>query len=109
MIRFLNGPAQGSSLSLQRVPYFLRVVIDPAGQVDALDQLEDTVRDGETAHVYHKVGDTGRVILCSRGKGCRSEWTAEYRLYAEQPSQDVLRDNVAWHTWAMERAEEAHG
>lgn len=106
MIRFLDGPAKGAQLSLARSPHFLRVVIDPAGNVDALDQLDDTMRPGETAHVYELSGDIGTVIACTRGKGCRTMAIAEYRLYAKQPSQELLRDNQAWQAWAMS---EAHG
>jgi hypothetical protein len=104
MVRFLDGPAKGVTLSLARSPRFLRVVIDLAGQVDALDQPEDVVRAGETAYVYELFGDIGSVIYCSRGHGCRREQVAEYRQYAKQPSQELLGDNQAWQTWAMSQA-----
>lgn len=107
MIKFVDGPAAGSHLTLRRVPQFLRVVIDQAGGIDALDQLDDTVRDGETVHVYHRVDEVSEVILCSRGPSrCRRETWAEYRLYTQQPDQAVLRDNEVWQAWAM--AENAH-
>lgn len=102
MIRFLDGPAEGVKLSLGRAPMFLRVVIDPGGNVDALEELEDRVRDGETAHVYQLAGDYGTGFACMRGQGCRA--IAAYRLYAKQPSQDLLRDNKAWREWAIGEA-----
>lgn len=104
MITFLDGPAEGGHLSLSRAPYFLRVVIDPFGTVDALDQLTDTIRDGEIAHVYVKAEDLGSVMYCRRGKGCRHEEHATYRVFAEQPGQDVLSDNERWAKWATETA-----
>jgi len=107
MTRFLDGPAQGTTLRLARSPMFLRVVIDAAGNVDALDQLDDDVRTGETAHVYKLFGDIGSVITCSRGRGCRMEQIAEYRLHTKQPGQELLRDNQAWQTWAMGEANES--
>ena len=104
MIRFLDGPANGSKLSLERAPMFLRVVIDQAGGIDALDQLYDTMREGETAHVYELASTVQNVIACTRGHGCRFMAIAEYRLYAKQPSQELLRDNKAWREWAMGEA-----
>ena len=100
MITFLDGPAEGKQLSLSRAPYFLRVVIDLVGAVDALDQLDDTVRPGETAYVYQQAEIIASAIVCSRGRGCRHEYTATYRLYAEQPPQELLADSKAWGEWA---------
>jgi len=99
MIRFIAGPAEGAALSLRRVPHFLRVVVDQAGTVDALDQLGDTIREGETAHVYVLAGKPSSAIVCSRGKGCRQELIAEYRQHDEQPPQAILRDNAEWQAW----------
>jgi hypothetical protein len=100
MITFLDGPAQGKQLSLSRAPYFLRVVMDPFGNVDALDQLSDTIRDGEIAYVYYKAEDHGSVIYCRRGKGCTHVEHANYVQFDEQPGQDVLADNERWAQWA---------
>ena len=110
MITFLDGPAEGRQLSLSRAPYFLRVVIDLAGAVDALDQLDDTVRAGETAYVYQQAEDLGTAIYCSRNPSrCRTVRSAAYRLYATQPPQDVLCDNGAWSKWAVAEAESIFG
>ena len=110
MISFLDGPAEGTRLSLQRAPYFLRVVIDQAGKVDALDQLDDEIRPGETAHVYYQTKHLGDAIYCSRGPSrCRRVVSAEYRLYEEQPDQAVLRDNQAWVAWATTTGDRVMG
>jgi hypothetical protein len=109
MITFLDGPAEGKRLSLSRAPYFLRVVIDAAGNVDALDQLSDTIRAGEVAWVYYKTEDLGGVIFCSRGKGCRHEEMATYKVFGEQPPQDLLCDNARWVEWATAKGEALFG
>lgn len=106
MIRFLDGAAKGTVLSLRRVPWFLRVVIDEAGQVDALDQLDDQAREGETLYVYRQAGQASRAILCSRGRGCRTEISCDYSLWPDQPPQEVLRDNDQWREWAEARGKE---
>jgi hypothetical protein len=104
VIRFEDGPAAGKALSLIRVPYFLRVVIDGQGEVDALDQLIDEVRPDETGYVYYLVDRDYSAIVCSRGAGggCRADHGATYRLYESQPPDEVLRDNERWQAWACE-------
>jgi len=104
MIAFFDGPAQGTTLNLRRAPYFLRVVVDEDGSIDALDQLDDVIRETETAYVYVLDGEPSiHGFVCSRGanKGCRRLLDATYRLYDEQPDDDVLRDNAAWVEWAL--------
>jgi len=103
MVTFLDGPAKGSVLHLRRAPLLLRVVIDPEGKVDALDQLDDTPTANEAIRVCRRVGEAGMAIICSRGKGCQKAAIAEYRLYKEQPSDDVMRDTKAWRKWCEER------
>ncbi|MHB8953534.1 MAG: hypothetical protein ACYC4U_11240 [Pirellulaceae bacterium] len=105
MITFLDGPAEGNRLSLSRVPYFLRVVIDAAGSVDALDKLNDTIRDGEVAWVYYKTQDLGAAVYCTRGKGCRHVEFGAYQVYGEQPPQELLSDNTRWSEWATAQYE----
>lgn len=103
MICFLDGIAQGKHLNLARIPQFLRVVIDEKTRdVDALDQLDDQIREGEYAIVYELDPERTSVIYCSRGCGCRHEEHANYRQYATQPSQEILRDNERWAAWAAE-------
>ena len=53
MIQFLDGPAAGHPMRLRRAPIFLRVVVDEkTGEVDALDQINDSPRPGEAMHAY---------------------------------------------------------
>ena len=102
MITFVDGPAAGVSLSLQRTPMLLRVVTEACGAVDALDQLDDEPRPGESICVYQIVGLPRRGIACSRGKGCRPFVVAEYRLCSDQPIGDEARDG--WPEWAEQQA-----
>lgn len=105
MIEFVNGPAKGTSLNLQRTPVFLRVVIDPKGMtVDALDQLDDTPKENEALYAYKLAGTPGRTFFCSREKGCQVENSADYELCA-QPPDDVMRDNDKWAAWCTNQAE----
>ena len=104
MITFIDGPAAGNALDLQRTPVFLRVVIDKDGTVEALDQLDDKPRPSEAIHVYRIIGQPGRGIACSRGKGCRPFMVAEYRLWCKQPRGTEARDNAKWKEWASLQA-----
>jgi len=101
MIRFLDGPAEGTPLDLRRAPVLLRVVIDQDGTVDALDQLDDTPKDSETIYVYYRDGEVSRGFMCSRGrggKGCQLILSADYRLHAEQPD---VRATERWQEWCV--------
>lgn len=105
MVHFLDGPASGVSLNLQRTPKFLRVVLDHATwEFDALDQLDDEPASNETIYVYQLVGEVSRGFVCSRGKGCQAFFEAEYRLYAVQPTDEEARDRGKWQAWAMNQA-----
>jgi hypothetical protein len=106
MIAFLDGPAIGHPLELHRVPLYLRVTITAAGEVDALDQLDDVPRDNESLHAYVLSGTPTRVHLCRRPRS-RSGWyhIAAYKLADEQPSDAVMRDTAAWQAWAIQQAE----
>jgi len=99
MITFTDGPAEGATLSLRRTPIFLRVVVDAKGVVDALDQLDDEIRPGETAFVYRIDEDGRRGFVCSRGKGGGCRRMATYRLHTEQADQATLSDNELWGEW----------
>ena len=108
---FLDGPAQGTRLSLQRAPIFLRVVIDADGTVDALDQLSDQPTATEKISVYHLAGEPSHFIACSRGKGggCRRGVIAEYRLHPEQPTDEEARDFEKWAAWVANQAKKEGG
>lgn len=102
MIRFLDGPAAGKSLVLRRAPLFLRVVQAPGGRLDALDQLSDEPQAGERVYVYVKAEDRGHVHLLMSPRSA-SGWyaMADYRLHAEQPTDNEARDTERWRAWAM--------
>ncbi len=105
MIRFLDGPAAGQVLTLQRAPVLLRVVQNRKGDWDALDQLSDTPAADETIHVYRIEGVPTRMHVSGRTgpKGGRrfGAWyaCAEYRLLPFQPTDEQARTNEAWAAW----------
>lgn len=99
MTTFLDGPAAGVTLSLSRAPLLLRVVQTKAGQWDALDQLDDTPRFGETIHVYQQASFDGRVHLCRSGKGSGWFVIASYRLFPRPPADHEIRTTAAWRAW----------
>jgi len=117
VITLLDGPAAGAKLALHRAPVFLRVVIDRAtGAVDALDQLDDTPRDGEDVHVYQGDRDhlftlRADVFLCTRGPdGLRAVPTArgEYRHLPDVDGEQ-LRGIGNWRAWVLERVRTVEG
>jgi len=98
---FLDGPASVKSLDLRRHPLFLRAVIDADGTVDALDQLDDTPKASEAIFVYRREGAIMRYhLLCTPRRLSGWHQTADYRLYGEQPSDEILRDTIKWREWA---------
>lgn len=104
MIELMDGPAKGTLLSLARAPRFLRVVVDTAGKVDAMDQVDDEPKDGETIHVYRREGEVTSGFACTRGKGCRPLLGAAYRLVDPQPEGDelaALRQTSRWQLWCL--------
>jgi len=66
MTRFLDGPAAGKTLSLSYAPMYLRVVIDPKGNVDALDAPDDSPRPGEIVHLYRRHGPVTTGFIAGR-------------------------------------------
>lgn len=103
MIAFYGGPADGETLMLRRSPQLLRVVINAAGKLDALDQLEDVAEAGETIHVYkRKSVATPYHLYFGGGKNSkRNGWyaRAEYE-YLETPADEAVRAPAAWQAWA---------
>jgi hypothetical protein len=112
---FFDGPAAGVQLELKRAPKFLRAVVSvaPPGERtqkavavwDALDQLDDAPRDGETCHAYRLVADDGWMHLDYRDKkGRRRGVTIRNATYAHmdtQPDQDTMRDTEKWRQWCL--------
>jgi hypothetical protein len=93
-----DGPAKGFAPIMARAPILLRVVLDGLGGQDVLDMLEDEPREGETVHVYERVGNPA--MVCGRGEGT-SGWVAEYR-HRDDVDGEELRETEAWRAWAMD-------
>jgi len=109
MSTFIDGPAVTVTLDLRRAPILLRVTHGRRGW-DALDQREDTPRDGESVYVYILTEEPATVHICSRDKqGRRSGgWRliGKYRLLTENPpGAEIVRDNLAWAAWCEQNRE----
>lgn len=104
MLSFLDGPAEGT-LMCRRAPKFLRVTFDGKSW-DALDQLDDEPKPAEKLHCYIRVKNAGHChIRMSPRKGSGYYAMADYRLYAPQPSDDVMRSTRRWRDWCVQEAE----
>jgi hypothetical protein len=104
VIKFLDGPAvKAKGLLLQSAPIFLRVVMTPSGEFDALDQPNDQPNPTEAVYAYRRTSYEGTVHLRFGGRGRRSGTyqSANYAFIAEQPADAVLRDSMAWKEWAL--------
>lgn len=101
MTRFLDGPAKGKVLMLQRAPLYLRVT-EKAWKFDALDLLEDTPEPGETLYVYEQIGEPGFCFIDGAKVHGRFV-TAEYRICTEQPAQSILADTKSWKDWTYSK------
>jgi hypothetical protein len=99
---FKGGMADGVSLSLRRAPIMLRVTKDKAGNFDALDQVEDVARPGETIALYRLATAPTRGFLCCRSRGKKNSGyfeSGEYELIDNQPADEILRDNQRYAEW----------
>ncbi len=109
MITFLDGPAKGQSLALQRAPLLLRITRTPDGKFDGLDQHKDSPRADEEVFVYilDKPGEKIGVMHVDgrdRKTGRRfAIWSmiAVYKVHSVQPRDTTLCDNAAWSEWAV--------
>lgn len=99
MSRFVDGPAEGKSLLLRRAPKLLRVTRSDAGEIDALDQLDDRPKPNETITVYERVTTPSTVHINMRG-GCGRYQIADYRQTSRQPDDATARSTAAWRAWA---------
>ncbi len=104
MTTFVDGPAKGKTLMLRRAVVFLRVTVNEAGEIDALDQPEDTPKPSEEwIYAYINTGEReGNVHI--RYGGNKKHLSgfypmAEYRLYSFQPPDEIMRDNAKWREW----------
>ena len=105
MIKIIDGIAGGAELQLRRAPTLLRVVIDDEGNVDALDQLDDTPKPDELIIVYITKTHPSYCHIKSQKKELNGFWAiATYRVFEHQPDDEVLRDNKQWRAWAVAHA-----
>lgn len=107
---FIDGPAAGTVLSLQRAPLMLRVVVDKDGKVDALDQLADSPKPNESVHCYIMAGPPGATgFIDGRDPKTGRRWghpfaSATYRLHDAPPADSIMRNNQQWAQWVNENA-----
>ena len=106
MSTFVDGPAAGRTLALQRAPIYLRLVYGLDGKWDALDQVDDQPDPGETVHVYRRTKYTGKALVRLGGRlGCVWMHLADYRWMAEIDGE-TLRDNPTWQAWTRAQLDE---
>ncbi len=104
MTKFTDGPAAGLVLSLRRAPIFIRVVVDQRGEMDALDQLDDTAKPGEKIYAYELAEKSPGHVHLNRGGGKSGYYAmATYRFLPEQPRDDEMRTTDAWRAWTNAR------
>lgn len=99
--RFLDGPAEGARLSLNRSPVVLRVTQSEKTMLfDALDQFDDVAQPHERIFVYVRVGGSGYIHINTRGKpGGGVFRPADYRVLPQQPADSSVRQNDTWRAW----------
>jgi len=103
MLTLKDGPCAGTYMC-KRAPMFLRAVINKTGEIDCLDQIEDTPGLDETVYIYQLEGNAGSMHLHARGKDGKniSGWYA-MGTYHHLPEVDgeKFRDNEVWQEWAQ--------
>jgi hypothetical protein len=113
--RFIDGPAEGALLMLQRTPLYLRATIrrTDAGKrgFDALDQLDDTPAPDETIVAYRLASTDGTIHIDRTDPRTRRRVGSWHRLvtYAvvdPQPDDVTMRDITKWRAWCLERQKE---
>lgn len=102
-VKFIDGPAKGITLRLVRTPILLRVVRDPGGKFDALDQFDDVAEKNEAIFLYQMRGRgiSGFIdVRDKNGKRFGEAFTQfSYAVFCEEIHDDILRDNAAWSMW----------
>lgn len=98
MTIFNGGPANGKVLNLKRSPLYLRVT-QAGDRFDALDQLSDEPRQGETVFAYHRSCEPGMMHINAKGGAGGFFSFATYGYIAEQPSLAELMDTTLWREW----------
>lgn len=112
MTHLLDGPAAGKRLMLKAAAGLLRVTINNKGDIDGLDQPGDAPRSDETIYVYELIAHhgTSHVQMAKPGGGRTGGWypICDYRLYAEQPADEIMRNNRKWNEWRLPRTPEKY-
>lgn len=107
MTTFLDGPAKGQTLMLDRAPVFLRVVRDDKHSLspkwDALNHPEDRASPGETPFAYFLPGKPGSMHLNMGRKGGGWYKVAEYKLCDPQPPDETMRVQSYWVAWCLKQ------
>ena len=104
MISFIDGPAEGQTLSLKRAPIFLRVVKEDlqSGKWDALDQLDDEPTAGEKIYAYINNEFKPGWVHLNRGHGRSGFYPiASYKFIDPQPADAEMRTTSAWAAWCV--------
>lgn len=103
IVSLRHGTTRGS-LHLQRAPLFLRFVMRGTdwSTLNALDQLDDAPKPGETVYAAVKVDSAGMHVDRVVNRRRVGEWyqTATYELVPDQPDQEILQDATEWKAWA---------
>ena len=107
MIRFLDGPVAETSLELLSAPEFLRVVRDPSGVVDALDQPDDEPTPDEEIYIYKRRGEPSHIFVdWHDGRGRKGGvWLSADYEFCEASESDV-RTQEAWNAWCEHAPED---
>ena len=98
----LDGPAADETLDLGRAPIILRAVVSPSGIWDALDQLDDAPKPGETIHVYRLLGGISQPMhfRCTNSRESGYYSFVRYVHHGPQPEpDDDIRSIAGWHEW----------
>ena len=107
---FHDGPVKGRTLTLKRSPLFIRVVIDPDGEVVALDK--DDPAFGSIPAVYVLQKHPCKVLIDrqdSKGrKNSINESYVDYVLHKNQPCEEISWPEQ-WQQWALKEFERIGG
>ena len=98
MTKFIDGPAIGIEMALNRTPIMLRVV-DENGTFDALSELNDFPNPREKVYCYVMSAYNEATHTCKTG------WcpNVEYKLNGIQPTDEIMRNNDLWADWVTKQ------
>jgi hypothetical protein len=101
MLTLNDGPCKGTFM-VKRAPIFLRAVIDAKGEIDVLDQLDDTPKKTEKIYVYKRIGQASTFHV-KMAKRSELGWyvLADY-WYMPDVDGEQYRDNATWQLWVAD-------